>query len=860
MPGNRPIGRKTNNTGSGKVFKRGSGLNLGGRVGNGGGYSDRPGMGGSSGSAGTGGDGGGSYRGTGGGFSGGFMGAPMGGGMRGGKGIGCLTVIIIAIIVIFIIVKCGSGALSSFDSFDQSSYTDSYTDTSAYDDSFDASSGGSYGSLYDYIGSSDNSSGSFSTYTSSGISNNSGKLDTTIASGTRDKYTTIKGNGKDTVTVMVYMCGADLESGNAAATKDIQEMLYAQDTDNINLLVYTGGCKRWQNNVISSSVNQVYKVEPSGLKAVIENAGKGAMTDPKTLTEYIKWAAKNYPANRYELIFWDHGSGSVGGYGYDEKNPLTGSMTLAQINDALKEAGVKFDFVGFDACLMATLENGLMLSQYADYMIASEETEPADGWYYTDWLTQLSQNTSTPTVELGKKIADTYYNANAKYSAYSGITLSMVDLAELENTVPVTFADFSKSISGLIDNDEYKTVSNARSKTKEFAASAKIDQVDLVNLADNLNNDESKRLIDTIQSAVKYNITSSNMATAYGLSVYFPYRKLSNVDEMTETYEAIGLSPDYSKCISDFAGQQTAGQIGGGGSLSPYGSLFGGATTGSMFGYDYTGAGSSGAYDTSNYSGSMTTQLLMQLLSSALSGQYSGINSLASGSMNYLNADRLQKNADYVIKNSIDPTRIVWTKNAEGKAVLGLTEKDWEVVDTLHLNVLYDDGEGYIDLGLDTVYNWDDDGNLLGTYDRSWLAVDDQPVAYYHVSTEGTEEDYVIKGYIPAFVNGERSNLLVIFNSENPDGYIYGVQRVYDQGETETEAKMYDLKDGDKIDFVCDFYSYEGEFENNYYIGDQMTVYGTPKLSNVTVGARANAAYRLTDIYNQSYWTPVITW
>ncbi|MDO4939729.1 MAG: clostripain-related cysteine peptidase [Lachnospiraceae bacterium] len=856
MPGNRPIGRKTTNSGSGKVFKRGSGLNLGGSVGNGGGYSGRPGMG--SGST------GGTFRGSSsGGSSGGYGGGFFGGGVRGPRGgIGCLTVIIIAVVVIFLLVKCGSGLFSSFEG-----NPDNYTDSTSYDSSYGSDAESSYnttdsgyGSLYQMFGGSSASGGSFSAYETSGLSNNSGRLDTTVASGTREKYTQLKGNGKDSVTVMIYMCGADLESQNAAATHDIQEMLGAKDTDNINLLIYTGGSKRWQNNVVSSSTNQVYKIESGEIKPVIENAGKGAMTDPDTLVEYIKWAAKNYPADRYELIFWDHGSGSVGGYGYDEKNPTAGSMTLAQINDALDKAGVKFDFIGFDACLMATLENGLMLSQYADYMIASEETEPADGWYYTDWLTQLSQNTSTPTIEIGRSIADTYYKANQKYSAYSGITLSMVDLAELQTTVPVTFADFSKSISGLIDNDEYKTVSNARSKTKEFAASSKIDQVDLVNLADNLNNDEAKELIETIQSAVKYNITSSNMATAYGLSVYFPYRKLSNVDEMTETYEAIGLSEDYTKCITDFASQQTAGQIGGGGSLNPYGSLFGGQTGGSLFGYDYSGNGSSGSYDTSNYSGSMTSELLMQLLSSALSGQYSGISSLASGNMQYMDADRLQKNADYVMENSIDPTKIVWTKNAEGQAVLGLTEKEWALIDTLHLNVLYDDGTGYIDLGLDTVYEWDDDGNLLGTYDRSWLAVDGQPVAYYHVSTEGSEEDYTIKGYIPAFVNGERANLLVIFDSEKPDGYIYGVQRVYDHGETDTEAKMYDLKNGDKIDFVCDYYSYEGDFENNYYLGDQMTVSGTPVLSNVTVGAKANAAYRLTDIYDQKYWTPVITW
>ena len=44
-------------------------------------------------------------------------------------------------------------------------------------------------------------------------------------------------------------------------------------------------------------------------------------------------------------------------------------MTLAGIDEALKNAGVTFDFIGFDACLMATLETGLMLDDYADYLV-----------------------------------------------------------------------------------------------------------------------------------------------------------------------------------------------------------------------------------------------------------------------------------------------------------------------------------------------------------------------------------------------------------------------------------------------------------------------------------------------------------
>ena len=199
---------------------------------------------------------------------------------------------------------------------------------------------------------------------------NTGTLNTAAASGSYTKRTKILGSGKDTVTIMVYMCGTDLESGSGMATSDLQEMAAAKLGANVNLLVYTGGCRQWRNNVVSSNVNQIYKVESGGLRCMEKDMGAAPMTKAETLSTFIKWCTKNYPANRNMLIFWDHGGGSLSGYGYDEKFKSSGSMPLKGINDALKDGGTTFDIIGFDTCLMATTENALMLSAYGDYMVA----------------------------------------------------------------------------------------------------------------------------------------------------------------------------------------------------------------------------------------------------------------------------------------------------------------------------------------------------------------------------------------------------------------------------------------------------------------------------------------------------------
>ena len=197
------------------------------------------------------------------------------------------------------------------------------------------------------------------------------------------------------------------------------------------------------------------------------------MTDPNNLASFIQFCAKNFPANRNELILWDHGGGSVTGYGYDEKNKNSGSMDLAGINKALKNGGVKFDFIGFDACLMATAETALMLNEHADYLIASEETEPGIGWYYTNWLTKLGSNTSMPTLDIGKNIVDDFVSECGKKCRGQKTTLSVIDLAEFANTVPNDLNAFAKSVSAKISKEEYKDISDARYSTREFAESSR---------------------------------------------------------------------------------------------------------------------------------------------------------------------------------------------------------------------------------------------------------------------------------------------------------------------------------------------------------------------------------------------------
>ena len=188
-------------------------------------------------------------------------------------------------------------------------------------------------------------------------------------------------------TVMVYIVGSNLESRYGAATNDIKEMLGAGlDFSKNNLLVYAGGSKRW-NSDISNTYNSVIDLAAGDSLEVTARTDETAdMGTAETLSQFINYCTENYPARHYGLVLWDHGAGPLWGYGSDE---LFGndSLLLEELKGAMDKTmftnGKKLDWVGFDACLMGSIESATLWKDYADYMIGSEELEPGRGWDYS---------------------------------------------------------------------------------------------------------------------------------------------------------------------------------------------------------------------------------------------------------------------------------------------------------------------------------------------------------------------------------------------------------------------------------------------------------------------------------------------
>ena len=748
-------------------------------------------------------------------------------------------------------------------------------------------------------------------------------VDTSVSSDAREKYTQKKGGGRDKVTIMIYMIGSDLESQNGMATADLNEMLYAApDNGNINMFIQTGGCKRWRNSIMTAGKLERWKLDSS--LTLLERMKGQSMTDPNTLASFIQFCAKEAPADRYILIFWDHGGGSVTGYGYDERYP-NDTMDIGEIGKALKNGGVKFDLVGFDACLMGTLETAIAVEPYADYMLASEESEPGTGWYYTRWLQMLDNNTSTNTLAIGKQIIDDYTKASASMGYQVATTLSLVDLAELNGTVLKYLGSFGQELTQQLKGQDYQSVATARNGTREFAKSKRLDQADLVDFCNRLGTKEAKLLAAAIQDAVKYNRVN-NISNAYGLSIYFPNSSLKSINHMMNLYETIGIDPSWSEGVRTYATLESSGQIvansgssygsssgslidillgnSGGSSYdsAPYQSqtyesydsmgvediydiLSGGSSYSSGYGTSYdtgydSGYGDSYGSSSGSSSGGGFGDILSSLFGgytttsgdtyggvdySSMMGGYGGSyeSSYDYGSYDTASDSLLGLAAQMLFGRAPVGSETLRLTEKDGEDVLVLSEDKWEQVTAADLNVFVDDGTGFLDLGLDNVAEYNEEGDLIDAWDGTWLTLQGQPCALYPIDDEDEDGNglYITHKFIPALLNGERVNLIIEFNEETGEDKVLGAQS---SSPTGTLGKGFkEMNGGDIITLVCDFYDYQGNFQAQYTLGDPIMVPEDCVLTiankelTVSEDMRMLYTYRLTDLYQAHYWLPI---
>ena len=289
---------------------------------------------------------------------------------------------------------------------------------------------------------------------------------------------------QDDWTILMYMCGADLESDSkqgGAATEDLQEIAsVAGKPDDVNFVVQAGGASSWKttySSVISASKRNRFHLENKSFKSDSQDS-KVNMGLQSSLQDFLTWGINTYPADHIGLIFWNHG-GAMEGCCFDEQfsnDGLTPSEVAAAIKGAKDTTGYseKFEFIGYDCCLMQVQDIAGLNAQYAKYQVAAEESEWGYGWTYDGWVDDLFAKKSTENIL--KAIVDTFKSeTTAGYNQWNETndqTLSYLDLSKW-SAYETAWEDMASTLATIVNSSsKWNTLQTLLNSCQRFGASS----------------------------------------------------------------------------------------------------------------------------------------------------------------------------------------------------------------------------------------------------------------------------------------------------------------------------------------------------------------------------------------------------
>ena len=331
-----------------------------------------------------------------------------------------------------------------------------------------------------------------------------------------------------------YLCGSDLETNGGFATIDLQEMLEVQLPENVNVVIQTGGANVWQNELMDPSKIQRWLYNSEGFQLVDEQETTN-MGDAQTLYDFLYFANENFPADKVAVTFWNHGGGSVSGAAFDEIHGLD-SLNLAEMYQAFDAvwpadtANPALELVGFDTCLMATVDVAAVFQNFAKYLVASEEVEPGNGWLYSGWIAELAANPAMDGDDLGIAIASTYYAGCEAVGTQDNTTLSVTDLTKLTPLLEAYEAFGEQAfVAATEDPAFFAQLGRAAAQSENYGGNTReqgyTNMVDLGHLARQTAwmLPAAQDVTDALEECIVYRIGGIYRAEATGLSCYYSY-------------------------------------------------------------------------------------------------------------------------------------------------------------------------------------------------------------------------------------------------------------------------------------------------------------------------------------------------
>ena len=643
----------------------------------------------------------------------------------------------------------------------------------------------------------------------------------------RDEEVAMKNDG--VWTVFVYLCGADLESEDGAGTDDMKEMQNAtKSCSDLRFVVEAGGAREWKNSTCKNRKSQRLLIQ-NGYTEVLECSDSRNMGSASTLADFLSWGVKNYPSQYMALDFWDHGGGSINGVCFDELH-YDDSLTLAEIDSALLsvygEMTDRFELIGFDACIMATLETANILVPYARYMVASQDLLSGLGWKYECFGDALNDG-AKDGAQVGRYICDYYYDDCIRYRYYDAAPVSVIDLSRIDDFIGA-FNAYAADIYEYAQNGGTTEIIKAAKQAMNFGGNNwtegytnMVDVKDLIRLTSS-RSANAGTAIQRLESCVIYMSDSYYSNDSGGLSVYYPL-SVQGSSEL-DVFRNICVSPYYLGLVD----------------LCAYGSDNNGSTDG--YDFDWWLSSGSGFWNSFFDWGG-------------------GYDYWDSDYDNDLNFDYTDSSITFTVPPHLDD---------DGYYCFRLSEDSLNVLDTVYCNVMlsywddYDDCEYMLDLGTDDYVDLDwSTGECRDSFTGEWfLLPDGQPLCVYLTDTgydPRSGDSYNIYTS-PVKVNGEDTYLRI----KQTYGYDYMTTEVMGiwngiNANGSASREVYQLKSGDR---VCPCYPaydvYSGEYVADYY-GDDYVYNGDPEIEyDMLYEGDYYYAFEIYDLFDNVFYSDFV--
>ncbi len=322
-------------------------------------------------------------------------------------------------------------------------------------------------------------------------------------------------------TVMVYMAA---DNGLAAmADSDLIEMEAVGANPDLAVLV----------QIDRPNIGARRLSIKKGSSETLQELGIIDMCSWETLADFLYWGINNFPARRYLVVLWDHGTGWTEmkhSFGSDwssgnEMGIANGEFKKA-ISNLYAYTHKEIDILAFDACLMQEIEVAYEIKDYAKLFLASQTIMPIQGFRYDKILQVIEKKPDIDEIELAKKIIEINIE---NYQGVQPLAMSAINLKQLED-----FKNkFNELLTLLFSENQLSEIKKIRKEVQTIPGSgyqpdSTDENIDLGDFIGRIAELKTNLKVKTLLDVYNYMIISSdfwgnNFSHTTGISIWFPY-------------------------------------------------------------------------------------------------------------------------------------------------------------------------------------------------------------------------------------------------------------------------------------------------------------------------------------------------